>query len=561
MRLYDALHRADALDKAAPPEDVARLLARNFFEGLDDDDDEDDGALRLAVSMGLPLLGEPEAPGLLPLVIKDLNTGEACDRHPEVVYEALVCNGTGTLSEEWSDTAEKLCRAGQAPFVVACGDWARTRGISRAALAAPLLTVNADAWPTSQKLGLATRLLGAGFRGRQKRLEARNQARNCVVDALQGEDDAAADKAIRLVPHFVGGLTRNAPGRRKRTSDGDETDAFDEDDEICIEDDAEVLNALDARLARTLPARSEDWASNEFDEVGKSRARNDASALGAAYGACGAPRLLALLSRRIPALKDTLGRSVRRGLRAAAVGASQSIYDHDAESSVAFLDDLAAHCGLLGKKAPQNSLNRRSKQWPDVCRFICEHGMVPALKRFDGRTLSVFLKSIRDSNDGISSRPVVSLALTALEKSLEQGASPIEVATGEAAACILEQAFDALPGLSRGGLEDCVMDDASSAVLQAYGQDAKALRKRVLRLWVSKLKTVTDVSPRVVKSAYRLAVVLAEASQDNPLHLNKIVLAPERQETLLLALQPDSITLTVGCGFESMTTARGLNVN
>ena len=119
--------------------------------------------------MGLPLLGEPEAPGLLPLVIKDLNTGEACDRHPEVVYEALVCNGTGTLSEEWSDTAEKLCRAGQAPFVVACGDWARTRGISRAALAAPLLTVNADAWPTSQKLGLATRLLGAGFRGRQKR--------------------------------------------------------------------------------------------------------------------------------------------------------------------------------------------------------------------------------------------------------------------------------------------------------------------------------------------------------------------------------------------------------
>ena len=48
-----------------------------FFEGLDDDDDEDDGALRLAVSIGLPLLGEPEAPGLLPLVIKDLNTGEA----------------------------------------------------------------------------------------------------------------------------------------------------------------------------------------------------------------------------------------------------------------------------------------------------------------------------------------------------------------------------------------------------------------------------------------------------------------------------------------------------
>ena len=188
--------------------------------------------------------------------------------------------------------------------------------------AAPLLTVNADAWPTSQKLGLATRLLGAGFRGRQKRLEARNQARNCVVDALQGEDDAAADKAIRLVPHFVGGLTRNAPGRRKRTSDGDETDAFDEEEDACIiEDDAEVLNALDARLARTLPARSEDWASNEFDEVGKSRARNDASALGAAYGSCGAPRLLALLSRRIPALKDTLGRSVR--LRAA-VGASQS---------------------------------------------------------------------------------------------------------------------------------------------------------------------------------------------------------------------------------------------
>ena len=81
--------------------------------------------------------------------------------------------------------------------------------------------------------------------------------------------------------------------------------------------------------------------------------------------------------------------------------------------------------------------------------------------------------------------------------------------------------------------------------------------KRVLRLWVSKLKSTTDVSPRVVKSAYRLAVVFAEASQDNPLHLNKIVLAPERQETLLLALQPDSITLTVGCGFESMTTARG----
>ena len=111
---------------------------------------------------------------------------------------------------------------------------------------------------------------------------------------------------------------------------------------------------------------------------------------------------------------------MRRGLRAASVGASQSTYDHDTESSVAFLDDLAAHCGLLGKKAPQNSLNRRSKQWPDVCRFICEHGMIPALKRFDGRTLSVFLKSIRDSNDGISSRPVVSLALTALEKSLEQ---------------------------------------------------------------------------------------------------------------------------------------------
>ena len=198
-----------------------------------------------------------------------------------MVYEALVCNGTGTLSEEWSDTAEKLCRAGQAPFVVACGDWARTRGISRAALAAPLLTVNAEAWPTSQKLGLATRLLGAGFRGRQKRLEARNQAQRSVVDALQGEDDAAADKAIRLVPHFVGGLTRNAPGRRKRTSDGDETDAFDdEEDVLAIEDDAEVLNALDARLARTLPARSEDWASNEFDEVGKSRARNDASALG-----------------------------------------------------------------------------------------------------------------------------------------------------------------------------------------------------------------------------------------------------------------------------------------
>ena len=141
-----------------------------------------------------------------------------------------------------------------------------------------------------------------------------------MIDALQGDDDAAADKAIRLVPHFVGGLTRNAPGRRKRTSDGDETDAFDEADEICIEDDAEVLNALETRLSRTLPARSEDWASNEFVEVGKSRARNDASALGAAYGACGAPRLLALLSRRIPALKDTLGRSVRRGLRAAAVG-------------------------------------------------------------------------------------------------------------------------------------------------------------------------------------------------------------------------------------------------
>ena len=35
--------------------------------------------------MGLPLLGEPEAPGLLLLVIKDLKTGEACDRHPEVV--------------------------------------------------------------------------------------------------------------------------------------------------------------------------------------------------------------------------------------------------------------------------------------------------------------------------------------------------------------------------------------------------------------------------------------------------------------------------------------------
>ena len=60
-----------------------------------------------------------------------------------------------------------------------------------------------------------------------------------------------------------------------------------------------------------------------------------------------------------------------------------------------------------------------------------------------------------------------------------------------------------------------------------------------------------------MKSAYRLAVVLAEASQDNPLHLNKIVLAPEEAGTLLLALQPDSITLTVGCGFESMTTARG----
>ena len=124
------------------------------------------------------------------------------------------------------------------------------------------------------------------------------------------------------MPHFVGGLTRNAPGRRRRTSDGDETDAFDEADEMCIDDDAEVLKALDARLARTLPARSEDWASNEFDENSRNRARNDASALGAAYGACGAPRLLALLSRRIPALKDTLGRSMRRGLRAAAVGAS-----------------------------------------------------------------------------------------------------------------------------------------------------------------------------------------------------------------------------------------------
>ena len=69
----------------------------------------------------------------------------------------------------------------------------------------------------------------------------------------------------------------------------------------------------------------EDWASNEFDEVGKSRARNDASALGAAYGSCGAPRLLALLSRRIPALKDTLGRSMRRGLRAASRRCAQSI--------------------------------------------------------------------------------------------------------------------------------------------------------------------------------------------------------------------------------------------
>ena len=38
MRLYDALHKTDALDQAAPSEDVARLLARNFFEGLDDDD-------------------------------------------------------------------------------------------------------------------------------------------------------------------------------------------------------------------------------------------------------------------------------------------------------------------------------------------------------------------------------------------------------------------------------------------------------------------------------------------------------------------------------------------
>ena len=149
----------------------------------------------------------------------------------------------------------------------------------------------------------------------------------------------------------------------------------------------------------------------------------------------------------------------------------------------------------------------------------------------------------------------MSLALTALEKSLEQGASPIDVATGEAAACILEQAFDALPGLSRGGLEDCVMDDASSSVLSACRARAGPAEAR-LRLWVSKLKS-TDVSPRVVKSAYRLAVVLAEASQDNPLHLNKIVLAPERQEKLLLALQPDSITLTVGCGFESMTTQRG----
>ena len=82
------------------------------------------GALGIAVSIGLPwVLGEPEAPGLLPLVIKDLNTGEACDRHPRRAFK-LVCNGTGTLSEEWSDTAEKLCRAGQAPFVVACGGWA-----------------------------------------------------------------------------------------------------------------------------------------------------------------------------------------------------------------------------------------------------------------------------------------------------------------------------------------------------------------------------------------------------------------------------------------------------
>ena len=53
----------------------------------------------------------------------------------------------------------------------------------------------------------------------------------CVTDALQGDDDAAADKAIRLVPHFVGGLSRNAPGRRRRTSDGDETDAFDDEED------------------------------------------------------------------------------------------------------------------------------------------------------------------------------------------------------------------------------------------------------------------------------------------------------------------------------------------
>ena len=563
LRLYDALRSTDALECAAAPGDISRLLARNFFEGLDDDDDDQVLCpLALAVQIGLPLIGEPEAPGLVPLIIKDLKSGEACDRRPEAVYAALVCGASTTLAETWADASERLCRAQQGAFVQAAGDWARSRRplIPRAALVAPLLNVVADAWPASQRLGLATRLLGAGFRGRDKRLRARSRACASIVDALASSDDASADKAIRLVPHFVGGLTRSAPERRRVVEAGDETDAFDEDEDAgwVVEDDGDVLTALEARLARTLPARAEDWASNEFDEAGRSRARADAAALGAAYGASGAPRLLALLSRRIPALKGVLERPVRRGLRAAATGAAQAAYDNDVDSAVAFLDDLAAHCGVIGKKAPANALNRRSKAWPEVCRFIGQHGLVPALKRFDRKALSAFLKNTRDASDGVSTRPVISLALTALEKAIEPHASESIVATGEAAASILEQAFDGLDGLGRGGLEDVIVDAESQAVLLAYGQDAKALRKRILRLWVNKLKDVTDVNPRIVKSAYHLAVVLAEASQDNPLHLNKILLAPDRSATLLLAVTPeDPIHLTVGCGFDAMQTARG----
>ena len=153
-------------------------------------------------------------------------------------------------------------------------------------------------------------------------------------------------------------------------------------------------------------------------------------------------------------------------------------------------------------------------------------------------------------------------------------ASDVDLVGGEAAAAVVEAAFDAMAGLSTDAA-----DAASKRVADAYPGGAKALRQAILKRHMQVFKDAEKVTSRdageghpeegdsrslsldaerYLASYLRLAAVVGVESQDSEKLLTKILFTAFAPKVWAASVAADAPpTLSVGAAFSREATARG----